>query len=46
MYLIILFKINKNLKISLYYAILSFNFIVYLKIKSNYEFLLNAKEII
>ena len=45
-YLIILFKINKNLKLSLYCAILYFNFIVYLKIKDSRKFILNIKKII
>ena len=35
LYLIILFKVDKDLKISFYYTILLFSLIIYLKIKNN-----------
>ena len=41
----ILFEINKNLKISFYYIILSFNLAIHLKIKDNKKFLLDVKKI-
>ena len=40
--LIILFKLNKNPKISLYCTMLSFSLAIYLSIKDNKKFLLNA----
>ena len=46
LYLIILFKINKSLKIGFYYIILSLNRAIYLKIKGSRQFLFDAKEII
>ena len=44
-YSIILFKVNKNLKIGLYYTFLFLNLIIYLQIKGDKEFLLNTKKI-
>ena len=46
LYSIILFEINKNLKISFYYTILSFNLAIYLWIEDNEEFLHNIKKIV
>ena len=45
LYLIILLKVDKNLKISFYYTILPFNLVVYLRIKSGKKSLLNIKKI-
>ena len=44
--LVILFKINKSLKIDFYYIILPFSLTNRLWIKDNGESLLNAKEIV
>ena len=42
---IILLKIDKSLKVGIYYAILLFNLIVCLWVKGNKKFPLNAKKI-
>lgn len=44
--LIILFIINKNLKMNLYYAVLSLSLAIHLRIESNKEPLLNPKEVV
>ena len=44
-YLIILLKVDKNLEVSFYYAILLFGLIVYLWVKDNEKSLLDTKEI-
>ena len=44
--LVILFKINKNLKKDFYYIILFFNLIIYLQIKDDKKFLFDAKKIV
>ena len=46
LYLFILSKINKSLKISFYCTIWLFSLAIYLKIKDSEKFLLNSKEII
>lgn len=46
MYSIILFKVDKTLKINLYYIILSLDQAIYLRVKSIREFPLNIKKII
>ena len=43
--LIILFKVNKDPKLGIYYIILFFNLAVYLWINGNEEFLFNIKKI-
>ena len=45
-YPIILFEINKNMKVSFHCIILLFNLAIYLLIKNNKEFLFNIKKII
>ena len=44
-YLVILFKIDKSLKIGFHYTILPFSMTVYLKVEGGGEFLLNVKKI-
>ena len=44
LYSVILFKINKDLKVNFYCTILLFSLIVYLQVESDREFLLDAKE--
>lgn len=46
LYPIILFKVDKKLKVDLYYTILSLGLAIYLQIKNNEKFLLNIEEII
>ena len=46
LYLVIPFKINKDLKIGFYCIILLFNQIIHFWIKNSGKFLLNAKEIV
>lgn len=43
--LVILFKVNKSLKINFYYTIWPLGLAVYLQVKSNKKFLVNVKEI-
>ena len=45
-YPIILFEVDKSLKVGFYYTILFFGLTVYLWIEGGGEFLLNVKEII
>ena len=45
-YLIVLFKISKNIEIYFYYIILLFYITINLRIKDNREFLLRNKKII
>ena len=45
-YLVILFEIDKGLKVDFYYTILSFNLTIYLWIEGNKKFLLDVKEIV
>ena len=46
LYLVVLFKIDKDLKISFYCIILFFSLTVHLWIKSDRKSLLNVKEIV
>ena len=46
LYLIILFKVNKYLKISFYYTILSLDLAIYLWLKDDKRFLFNIKKIV
>ena len=43
---VILFKVDKDLKVNFYYIILLFSLAIYLWIKSGEESLLDAKEIV
>ena len=45
-FLVILLKANKNLKINFYYIILPLSLTIYLKIKGNNKLLFNDKKII
>ena len=46
LYLIILFEVNKSLKVGFYYTILPLNLAIYLQVKGNKEFLFNIRKII
>ena len=46
LYLVILLKIDNNLKVGFYYIILLFNLAVYLEVKSYKKFLFSIKNII
>ena len=45
LYLIIQFKVDKNLKINFYYTTLSFNLVIQFLIKKDRKFLLHIKKI-